>query len=394
MTGSPRRLLVAHDSNVYGGMEVHVELMLRFLDRTRYEPMVLVPHPSEGPSASPALFIERVRELDVPVIRPADPGDHPGRRTLNQVLGVARLAREHRVDVVHIHTNVPTRPRSVVLGARLARVPVVVRSEHLPPSHFGVRRSTVPLARGIDVLTDAVVVGSTSCYDEQVDVLGRSDRLLRLLFYGIDVAAFEPDHDVAAAKRAVGLPDDEPVVGAVGRLHEMKGHRHLIAAVPKMLERHGPVRVLIVGDGPLRGELQDVATELGVGDRIVFAGYQSTTQPWIAAMDVATMPTSIDEGISLAMLEFMAMRKPVVATDDPSFAETVIDGASGLIVPKADPDALADAVIGLLRRPERASRMADAGRQLVLDRFSAGRQAADLMTLYDELLDARRRRRP
>lgn len=387
-----RRVVFAHDTNAYGGMEVHVELMLSRLDRDRYEPAVYVPGFTEAEWSSPQRFLDAVERLGVPILRPPHPGHRVGVSFARNTIAIARLLRSYGADIVHVHTNVPNRPKAVHLAARLAGVPCVVRSEHLPPSHFGVDRSTKVTARGLAAISDAVVVGSESCRIEQIDLLGRSARLVRLLEYGIDTSRFDPDTNPVVAKRALGFDPEIPIVGAIGRLAPLKGHRYLIDAVPRIIEAVGAVRVVIVGDGALRRELAAQVAALGLIDVVTFAGYQADTAPYIAAMDVATMPTSIDEGVSLAMLEFMAMRRPVVATDDPSFGETIVNGESGLIVPKGESEPLADAIISLLLDRRHAESIAAAGRRVVVERFDVQRQAEGLMDLYDELLDGSPRR--
>jgi glycosyltransferase involved in cell wall biosynthesis len=274
----------------------------------------------------------------------------------------------------------------MTIGARLAGVGTIVRSEHLPPTHFGLTAGTKLSAWLLDTMTDCIIAGSRACYDEQVGTMGR--KKVRLSRYGIELDRFDPQHDVSAAKRSLGLDPALPVIGAIGRLAELKGHTYYIQAAARIVKEFGPANFLLVGDGPLLPQLTEQVARANLGQYFCFAGYQRDTIPFMQAMDLAVMPSSINEGISLAMLEFMAMGKPVIATDDPSFEETVVDGVSGLIVPKRDGNALASAILRLLRDASLAGVLRTEALRLVHTRFSIRRQVEDLMDLYDSYLGA------
>jgi len=269
---------------------------------------------------------------------------------------------------------------------------VVVRSEHLPPSS----NLKPHLRHGVklfDLLTDRVIAGSLSCRQEHLDLLRRDPRKVLCAYYGIAMDRFTPHHDVAAAKRRLGLDPALPVVGTVGRLSPEKGHSYLLDAAARVLREWGPVNFLLVGGGPLEGDLRRQVERLGIGDRVRFAGFQGDTVPYISAMDLTVM-SSVSEGISLAMLEFMAMGKPVVTTSEPSFVETVVDGESGVVVALQDADALAEGLLRLLRDRPLAARLGHAAWERVHELFDIATNAEYLMNLYDSLLQTRGSKAP
>jgi glycosyltransferase involved in cell wall biosynthesis len=383
--GQPRQLVFVHDSNTFGGMELHMLLLLRYLDRQRYAPGVYVPGYTEKDWATPLRFVDEVQALGIPILRPPHPGFAPGVSTLRDVFHTTKLLRGNHTHLMHIHTNHPRGARKVQVAGKLAGVKAIVRSEHLPPTHFGLTAATRILNPIFDRMTSCLIAGSEACFEEQVAIMRR--RNVHLSIYGVELDRFDPQHDVAAAKRKLGLDPAIPVIGAIGRLSELKGHRYFIDAAAQVRQEYDqPVNFLLVGDGPLRQELESQVDRLGLRECFHFAGFQSDTVPFMQATDIATMPTSIDEGISLAMLEYMAMGKPMIATNDPSFEETVVHGQSGLIVAKKDSKGLAQAIMRLLCDRLLVEQLRKESLEIVQKRFNIRRQTDEMMDLYDTLL--------
>jgi glycosyltransferase involved in cell wall biosynthesis len=260
----------------------------------------------------------------------------------------------------------------------------VIRTEHLPPSYRR-GRLTRPLPAAFDRLTDYILVDSDGNREEQLRLVGRSPQQVVRSYCGIDALAFSPHHDVAAAKRRIGLDPALPVVGNVGRLHEQKGQTYLLDAAAELLRSYGPLQLLIVGDGPLRDELLIKATNLGLGPYVHFAGFQAEYVPFMEAMDIGVMP-SLWEGFSISMQEFMALGKPMVVSDHRSFQEAFTHERHGLLVPARDGAALAAAILRLLRDPELARRLGRAALARVRTEFSIQQHMHELMELYDRVL--------
>lgn len=168
-----------------------------------------------------------------------------------------------------------------------------------------------------------------------------------------------------------GLPAGAPVIGSVGQLVKRKSLDHLLRAVAALDQRPAPW-LLLVGDGPARGELEALARQLGIGDRTIFAGFQKLPLPWLAAMDVFALP-SAQEGLPRVILEAMLLGKPVVASDIVGSRELVVDGETGFLHDYGDEGALGARLARLLGDPELARRCGEAGRRRVLDEFGIER---------------------
>jgi glycosyltransferase involved in cell wall biosynthesis len=168
--------------------------------------------------------------------------------------------------------------------------------------------------------------------------------------------------EIAAARASLGIAGDTIAVGTVTRLMPSKGNQYLIEAVPEILRRQPRVRVFIVGEGELQQELEAQAAALGVGDRLVFAGFRRDVDVVLAAFDIVVFP-SLWEGTPLTAFEALAAGKPIVATDADGLLDILTSGRDALVVPKRDAAALASAVVQLIDEPALAARLADEARR-------------------------------
>jgi len=164
------------------------------------------------------------------------------------------------------------------------------------------------------------------------------------------------------------------MVGTVGRLSEVKQQDVLLRAFARVVQRVRDVHLVLVGDGPMRDTLGELAKELKVADRVHFAGYQAQPEAYLRAMDVFAL-TSCSEGTPLSILEAWAAGLPVVASAVGGIPELVKDGTTGLLVPFGDEEVLCHALCTVLTDKDRAQRMGDAGRRVVQAGFDVGRIA-------------------
>jgi glycosyltransferase involved in cell wall biosynthesis len=169
------------------------------------------------------------------------------------------------------------------------------------------------------------------------------------------------------------------IVGNVARLAEQKGHRDLLAAAPRVLERHPDVRFVVAGEGELRAELEQLAAPLG--DRFELLGERSDVPDLLASFEVFAFPSHF-EGLCLAVIEAQAAGVPVVATPVGGIRETVIEGETGFLVPVGDPQALAERISWCLDHADEAQRVAVEARTRVAAQFDVERMVAETLALY------------
>ena len=361
-----------------GGTQRHLQQVVALLDPARFHVEVMTLRPGGEVEDELRAGGVSVRSLSVGARLSSA-------RTLRAIVTAARALRRGRIDVVH---GYQWRPALVgALAGRLAGVPLRLASKR---SLTGEDRQAERAWRHIARQVDTVIVNA-----EALRVEGE-ERGMRcrwaLLQNGVDTEHFRLAPPDPAARAALGLDPQRPVVGTIGRLEDRKGHDQLLRAAGTMLAGGNGRRpqIVIVGDGPLREQLQAQAQSLGVADSVRFVGIVADVRPSLAAMDVFVLPSHA-EGMSNALMEAMAAARPVVATAVGGNTEVVVDGKSGVLIPPADPAAIADAIAALLRDPDRAAGLGAAAREFVTRRFGARARVAELEQLYEERLALRRR---
>jgi glycosyltransferase involved in cell wall biosynthesis len=182
--------------------------------------------------------------------------------------------------------------------------------------------------------------------------------------------------------------DDEVRIGYFGRLAEEKGVCHLLEALAVVKQRYPRTRTTLVGDGYERQALEAQAERLGLREMLVFAGYRSDARAAMREMDVIVLPSLI-EGLPYVLVEAMEAARPVVATRIPGSSEVVEDGVTGLLVPPADPAALATVLGTLIEDAPLRARLGASGRRRFLQHFDSRRMVERVEGMYDELLRGR-----
>lgn len=297
-----------------------------------------------------------------------------------------------RRPVALLHVN-DTGCEPGAVAARLAGVPVVVGALHALPGET---------AKESDLGHRAVEHVSMRCMDAAIAVseftkrawverVRLDPRRIRVIHNGIDIEAFRPGRSPEDVRREIGLPPDAAVVGVTARLHPMKGHRHLLEAMPALLRTVPNAHLVLAGDGPLRGELGSLAGRLGVAGRVHFLGHRTDVADVTQTYDVAVLPSVSLETLGYVLMEAMALRKPVVASRFSGIPEVVQDGVTGTLVPRGDAPALAAAIGDLLTDAGKARGFGRAGWRRVRERFSLEKMLRETFALYGELLQARRR---
>ncbi|MBW2508574.1 MAG: glycosyltransferase family 4 protein, partial [Deltaproteobacteria bacterium] len=364
-TGAPR---VAHVTTVDLSLRY---LLLNQLERIRDEGYEVVGISADGPDVA-AVEARGIPHFAVPMTRRFTP-----LADLRALWALVRLMRRERFDVVHTHT-----PKAGLLGqlaARLSGVPVVVNTLHGFYFHDG----TKPLPRRFYVWMERIAAKcSDSIFSQNREDIATAveeriarPELVKWLGNGIDVARFDrrrlSDESLDALRRDIGLNPTAPVVGFVGRLVEEKGILDLLQAAQSVAKAIPNVQFLIVGpyDEEKPDALRpDVGERYGLADRCRFLGMRHDMPELYALMDVLVLP-SYREGFPRAPMEASAMGVPTVVTDIRGCREAVEDGVNGLLFPVGDVDALADALVGLLRDDARRGQMGAAARVMAEERF-------------------------
>jgi glycosyltransferase involved in cell wall biosynthesis len=264
--------------------------------------------------------------------------------------------RRARPRVVHTHSW-GTLCEGYV-ASRLAGVPVLIHGEH---GTLETRRLNRLVQRWVWRRVNQVLAVSSLLARRMAATIGFPVDRIRIIRNGVDLERFG-GIDRSEARRLLGLDPAALLVGTVGRLVPVKDHATLLHAVAHLASRGLCCDVVIAGEGPLRNATAALAGQLGLGSRVQLLGHRPDVERVLAALDLFVLP-SRSEGLSNTILEAMASRLPVVATRVGGAEELVDDGATGLLVPPAEPAALADALGRLLAAPARRQAMGAAARR-------------------------------
>ena len=209
-------------------------------------------------------------------------------------------------------------------------------------------------------------------------------RNVELIPNGIDTDVFANIHKRTSLRQELGIAGEDMVVGAIGRLVPEKGYLFFLACAKRLACVYKKLKILIIGDGPLRGELEDWVETAGLQQSVTFLGVRKDIPELLSLIDIFVM-ASTSEGLPMVLLEAMAAGKPVVATRVGDIPNVVEHGVSALIVPPADPEALADAVETLLLDAALRDRLGSNARQKVVADYSAQKMARAYTKVYERL---------
>jgi glycosyltransferase involved in cell wall biosynthesis len=234
-------------------------------------------------------------------------------------------------------------------------------------------------------LVDRFVAVSDEVKETLAEMVGVSREKITVVHSGVDLSKRDRPIPLESLYVNLGLAPDKTIVTCVGRLVPNKGQRFLIEATKEVIRRHPEVRLLLVGAGPSREALKKFVSELDLDQHVRFLSDCPDTGEILAITTAFVLP-SLGEGISVALLEAMAVGKPVIATAVPGNSDVVVPGITGLLVPAQDASALARAICELLADPSGARRMGAAGRARVKNHFSFDNTCRRIAGLYDEVM--------
>jgi glycosyltransferase involved in cell wall biosynthesis len=377
--GAPRpiRILQLITSLDRGGAENHLLALLTHADRQALdiETAVLC---GEGE------LVPQFREAGIPVHLLHGRG-HVDPLALGRLV---RLVREGHFDIVHSHLFRADIYAGLAVAQLGERGPLLVSTRHNDDRFFlnpfvGIVHYLISARQNLIIAISDHIAHFTVARGV------RHPARVRRVYHGLEPPVTRAlEREGQRIRAELGIGPDAFLVGNVGRLAVQKGQRHLIGAMPALLERVPRAHAVIAGAGDLEEFLRDLAEETGVAERVHVLGPRKDVPALMHAMDVFAMP-SIWEGFGLVLLEAMAAGRPIVASRVATIPEVVLDGQTGLLVPAGDPLALAEALAQLANQPALAARMGEAGRERVRHQFSLEKMVGDTELLYRELVDER-----
>ncbi|MBI4341887.1 MAG: glycosyltransferase [Candidatus Omnitrophica bacterium] len=379
-----RTVLYVETGTGFGGSAQNLATRLQGLDRARFRPIVVAYHDGGA--------IRQIRALGVPIhiMPPVVPKvggylwliqnwlRHEWPRTRRLI----RLIRREHVDLVHTNNDLYSSV-APLWAAKLTGRPVIC--------HLQLTRTPTALERRLGRWADRLVAVTRHAHD----LYRRSwpAERLEVVYDAVQTNGLRID-GLPALRQDLGFPPAAPVVGLLARCVPGKGYEEFLRAAAIVRAHEPSARFLIVGNGPggdqaHEAAMRRLADALGLTPCVAWGGWRNDTARILHLLSVVVQASStFPEGLSRVLLEAMAYGRPVVATSLPTTCEAVVDGQTGLLARPGDPQALAEAIVAILKDRALAERLGGQGRARVAERFSVAAHAAQVMRLYDNVLNA------
>ena len=321
------------------------------------------------------LLVNELEAMGVPVFIL---GRH-GRYDISLLIRLILWLRQHRPLVVHTHLF--TADSWGRLAAFIAHVPGIFSTVHSVNSW----KSTVH--KFVDRIFALFTTRVIACSEEVAQVLKNTDGIsagrVVTVANGVSLERILSIHPINL-QREFGIEPDVTTLIIVGRLHEAKGHMDLLPVVARLAEQKLKLHLLVVGEGELEGQILSQISELGIENHVTLTGFRSDVLSLIAACDVVVMPSRW-EGLPMALLEAMALEKPVVATKVGGIPNVVHDGENGLLVAAGNMTMLEEKLNLILQDKALSERLAEQAKATVLNHYSARTVSRRYEALYDEV---------
>ena len=372
----PRTILHLISRLSVGGVENQLLQLCRHYDRTQFSPLVCC--------------IREKGEIGREIERAGVEVIALGRREVHQlnpslILEIRRLLRAREVSILRTHQYEAGFYGR--LAALFAGPPIVVSSFHNIYRRRKWHRERVNWL--LSHLTDRIVAVSECVKSDILRYDSVPAAKVKVIYNGIDPHQFQGEVREEELKVALGFSPNARLLGTIGRMTPQKGHT-LLLEVFAALRRLMDLKLVIVGDGPLRKSLEQRAAALGVGDDVCFPGARRDIYPLLRSMEVFVLP-SLWEGMGTAVIEAMAAGRAVVASDIPPLREVVPSPELGTLVTPKDKDSLLQALGRLLADRELRERMGERAREYALSRFPIQRVVSEYQDLFAEIRDTKDR---
>ncbi|UCC38729.1 MAG: glycosyltransferase family 4 protein [Candidatus Aminicenantes bacterium] len=375
-----RNILYIIDNIEFGGGERVFSQIIRGLSKERYNISV-----AGNPGG---ILEEKLKKIDLKI----EPVDMASRYNLGAISQIKKIIKAKNVHIVHSQGG--RADFFARQAARSAKVPIIISSIAMLVEGYDVstlkKGFYVFIDRWTEKKVDKFIILSEPLRQTLIEKHKIPPEKIVKIYNGIETEEYDPNIQGITNKKhkvriELGLKNDIPVIGAIGRLVWQKGFEFLIQAIPNIIEFFPEAKFLIVGEGPLRKELEGLSERLRVKDNIIFAGFRSHIKEILASIDILAMP-SLLEGLPLVLLEGMAMAKPIVATKIDGITEVLENGKTGLLVSPESTGELAEAIIEILTNKTKADLLGQNARRLAVEKFSVKKMVEQTEEVYKNLL--------
>ncbi len=335
---------VISDTNI-GGAGTVLLTTLRNIDRSRFDVKVVLPYGSK--------LIPRIDALGFSYI--CTDGGADKSFDIRAISEFTKIFKEEKPDIVHTHAAFSARIAAFIAGVK---VRIHTRHSTFAPKPMLTRFPLRNVCGFINNTLSTQMIAVSESTKENLTAMGANPKKIEVVINGAEPLRDVSIQEAEDLKATLGINDGDFVVGMSARLEEVKGHIYLIEAA-KILHDRGceNLKVLIIGTGATEEMLKAKATELGISDKVIFAGFVGDVAPYVQVMDVIINCSFGTEATSMALIEAMSLAKPAIATDYGGNSFIIENGKNGYIVPQKRSTNLAEAIQKLMENPEKLVEM-------------------------------------
>jgi glycosyltransferase involved in cell wall biosynthesis len=297
------------------------------------------------------------------------------------IINIYKLLKKRNIDIIHVHGF-----KENLLGGIAAKLlhAKLIRTHHGKGMLEGSLVHAV-IERVNQLLLTNKIISVSSELKEYLVAHKFSKNKISVILNGVSAGPLQKIADEQELKNQLHISDDCTIIGTVGRLVAVKGHKYLLQGAKLIIKQNSKVIILIVGDGPLLAEMKSLSKILGIENYVRFTGFSHDPIPQLSLFDIFIMP-SLHEGIPMALLEAMSLNKPIIATDVGGIPEIINNGYNGLLIPPGNSEAIADACLKLMTDIKMRSCLAKNAFNDAQTKYSLKITGRATLNLYRELM--------
>lgn len=292
------------------------------------------------------------------------------------------LIKEDNFNIAHIHLYAPDSCRTAILAASMAGIRVIT-TEHNNSIKTTFRLNV--LKKLNQHLIHKIIAVSEAVRERLIQEREIDSMKIRCIPNGVDSTHYNKNNYsvnlIEDLKSNFTFNKSTLLIGMIGALHRNKGYNYLLLAAKSIIKKHPNTKLIFIGEGDFREELEKITQHLNFKKNVEFLGYIEEVSPYYSIFDIFVLP-SLVEGMPLCVLEAMAMGVPVIATAVDGSKELVLDGETGLLVQPKNDTALSEAMEYMIKNPEKVKEMANAGKRRIRDKYSLQRNIEQTFDLY------------
>lgn len=305
---------------------------------------------------------------------------------LREVWLFKRTIRNHRIDLLHSHTDVHY-GKPECIAAWLSGIPCIIHNHRYEKFNYFDKFLLLSVNQFIHI--------SSSVAEDHISN-GTPSQKGNIIHNGIEISPYIKKYDTDLVRSDIQVKQDEILVGLIGRIDWWKGHDYFIEAIALAAKTIPTLKGLIVGEvwndqtgrnHQYLNRLRLLIRSLDIDDKITFTGFRSDIPRLISALDIVVLASSEPEPFGLVIIEGMAAGKPLIATAAGGVIDIIEDGVNGLLIPCKDPNAMAQAILKIISNPAWARQMGLAARRRVAERFTVQKQVKAVQKLYDSIFN-------